>query len=164
MLSIVSAGIHDATPDLYHGDVQYILKEHVATVPKYTNPLIAKAVVPIDHHAATNYEFEYSVHDPHTGDAKNQKEIRHGHQVKGSYSLIEADGTKRVVEYTADAHHGFNAVVHREPISHPPPAKQIVVPSHTKVIVPVSKEVSAIPIDDGYSAYLHQDASEHYHY
>lgn len=33
----------------------------------------------------------------------------------GSYSLIEPDGTKRTVEYTADAVSGFNAVVHKEP-------------------------------------------------
>ncbi|GBP55699.1 Adult-specific cuticular protein ACP-20 [Eumeta japonica] len=35
---------------------------------------------------------------------------RRGH---GVYSLHEADGT-RVVEYTADKHNGFNAVVRRE--------------------------------------------------
>lgn len=32
-------------------------------------------------------------------------------QVKGMYSLVEPDGTVRVVEYWADDHHGFNAVV-----------------------------------------------------
>lgn len=29
----------------------------------------------------------------------------------GSYALKEADGTTRVVDYTADKHSGFNAVV-----------------------------------------------------
>lgn len=29
----------------------------------------------------------------------------------GSYSLVEPDGSKRVVDYTADKHHGFSAVV-----------------------------------------------------
>lgn len=36
--------------------------------------------------------------------------------VQGSYSLVEPDGTRRVVEYTADPHNGFNAVVHKEPL------------------------------------------------
>lgn len=31
----------------------------------------------------------------------------------GSYSLVEPDGTTRTVDYTADDHNGFNAVVHR---------------------------------------------------
>ncbi len=33
----------------------------------------------------------------------------------GRYELIDSDGNKRIVEYTADEHNGFNAVVHREP-------------------------------------------------
>ncbi|CAH1957323.1 unnamed protein product [Acanthoscelides obtectus] len=33
----------------------------------------------------------------------------------GSYSLLESDGTKRTVDYTADSLNGFNAVVHKEP-------------------------------------------------
>lgn len=37
-----------------------------------------------------------------TGDAKSQSETRSGDVVQGSYSLIEPDGTRRVVEYTAD--------------------------------------------------------------
>lgn len=35
--------------------------------------------------------------------------------MQGSYSLVEPDGTKRVVHYSADEHNGFNAVVSREP-------------------------------------------------
>lgn len=31
----------------------------------------------------------------------------------GAYSLAEPDGTTRIVEYTADKHNGFNAVVKR---------------------------------------------------
>lgn len=31
----------------------------------------------------------------------------------GQYTLIETDGTKRVVEYEADDKNGFNAVVHK---------------------------------------------------
>lgn len=35
--------------------------------------------------------------------------------IVGRYSLIERDGSKRIVEYTADPHTGFHAVVHKEP-------------------------------------------------
>lgn len=51
--------------------------------------------------------------DPHTGDVKHQTEQRDGDVVKGQYSLLEADGTTRTVDYQADAHNGFNAVVTR---------------------------------------------------
>lgn len=30
---------------------------------------------------------------------------------------MEPDGTRRIVEYTADPVNGFNAVVHREPLA-----------------------------------------------
>lgn len=40
--------------------------------------------------------------------------------MKGGYSLYEPDGTKRVVEYTADKHHGFNAVVKKIGHAHHP--------------------------------------------
>lgn len=61
------------------------------------------------------YSYAYNVQDAITGDAKSQHEIRNGDVVTGSYSLIEADGSRRVVEYTADPVNGFNAIVHREP-------------------------------------------------
>ncbi|KOB71776.1 putative cuticle protein [Operophtera brumata] len=36
----------------------------------------------------------------------------------GQYTLVEPDGSIRTVDYTADKHNGFNAVVHRTaPIS-----------------------------------------------
>lgn len=49
-----------------------------------------------------------------TGDSKSQQETRSGDVVQGRYSLIEPDGTRRTVDYTADPVHGFNAVVNRE--------------------------------------------------
>lgn len=57
------------------------------------------------------YSFQYGVKDLHTGDIKDQWEHRDGDKVKGGYMLKEADGTMRIVEYTADDHNGFNAVV-----------------------------------------------------
>lgn len=44
--------------------------------------------------------------DYHTGDVKSQHETRDGDVVKGSYSVVEPDGTIRTVEYTADKHNG----------------------------------------------------------
>ncbi|XP_044735548.1 uncharacterized protein LOC123297819 [Chrysoperla carnea] len=64
-----------------------------------------------EHYGPAKYAFEYSVHDPHTGDIKSQKETRDGDSVKGYYTLVEADGRHRTVQYTADKHNGFNAVV-----------------------------------------------------
>ncbi|KAK9739628.1 Insect cuticle protein [Popillia japonica] len=64
-------------------------------------------------YAYPKYEFKYGVSDGHTGDHKNQEEVRDGDVVKGSYSLTEPDGTIRTVHYTADKHNGFNAVVSR---------------------------------------------------
>ncbi|XP_037932848.1 histidine-rich glycoprotein-like [Teleopsis dalmanni] len=64
-------------------------------------------------HHYPKYEFNYGVEDKHHGDKKSQWEHRDGGHVKGSYSLKEADGTTRIVEYTADDHKGFNAKVHK---------------------------------------------------
>ncbi|XP_046392107.1 cuticle protein 7-like [Ischnura elegans] len=68
----------------------------------------------VDYYAHPKYNFDYGVSDHKTGDQKNQWETRDGDVVKGAYSLHEADGTVRVVEYTADKHNGFNAVVKRQ--------------------------------------------------
>ncbi|VVC93503.1 unnamed protein product, partial [Leptidea sinapis] len=62
--------------------------------------------------AYPKYEYNYSVADGHTGDNKQQQEVRDGDVVKGSYSFHEANGSIRTVEYSADDHSGFNAVVH----------------------------------------------------
>ena len=59
------------------------------------------------------YHFEYGVKDPHTKDHKTQDEHREHDDVKGSYTLKEADGTKRIVEYTSGKKDGFQAVVKR---------------------------------------------------
>jgi Insect cuticle protein len=64
-----------------------------------------------DYYTYPKYKFEYGVKDPKTGDHKSQWEIRDGDVVKGEYTLDEADGTKRVVEYHADGKTGFHAIV-----------------------------------------------------
>uniref|UniRef100_A0A2M4AKG2 Putative larval cuticle protein a2b n=2 Tax=Anopheles triannulatus TaxID=58253 RepID=A0A2M4AKG2_9DIPT len=66
-----------------------------------------------DHFAYPKYQFEYGVKDPLTGDHKSQWEMRDGDIVKGAYTLDEADGTQRIVEYRADDVNGFQAIVKR---------------------------------------------------
>ncbi|XP_058797740.1 LIM domain-containing protein A-like [Phymastichus coffea] len=60
------------------------------------------------------YKFHYKVEDHHTGDIKSQEEFRNGDHVKGTYSLVEPDGSKRTVEYGADKHSGFHAIINKE--------------------------------------------------
>lgn len=60
------------------------------------------------------YQFAYTVRDSLTGDAKDQEEVRDGDVVKGRYSLIEPDGSRRTVNYYADDVNGFNAVVQKD--------------------------------------------------
>lgn len=68
----------------------------------------------------SHYHFEYGVHDPHTGDVKTHSETRHGKYVYGEYTLVEPDGTKRVVKYRAGPHTGFEAIVERIGHAHHP--------------------------------------------
>ncbi|KAH8283651.1 hypothetical protein KR018_010793, partial [Drosophila ironensis] len=75
-----------------------------------------------------SYSFNYAVNDESTGDIKEHSETRDGYVVRGFYSLIDPDGYKRTVTYTADDVHGFNAVVNRVPYA----LKTVIVPA-TKV-------------------------------
>uniref|UniRef100_T1H837 Uncharacterized protein n=2 Tax=Rhodnius prolixus TaxID=13249 RepID=T1H837_RHOPR len=68
-----------------------------------------------DYDPNPSYSYSYDVQDPTTGDFKTQSESRDGDVVHGSYSLVEPDGSRRVVDYTADPVNGFNAAVHKEP-------------------------------------------------
>ncbi|XP_061397850.1 adult-specific cuticular protein ACP-20-like [Musca vetustissima] len=77
-----------------------------------------------DYHSHPKYEFKYGVKDLKTGDIKDQWEHRDGDHVKGSYTLKESDGTTRVVDYHADGHNGFNAVVKKLGHAHHPETYQ----------------------------------------
>ncbi|KAM7363872.1 larval cuticle protein A3A-like [Cochliomyia hominivorax] len=78
------------------------------------------------------YKFAYTINDEQTGDSHSHQEERDGDVVRGEYSLIDADGFRRVVQYTVDAHSGFNAVVNRIPLEHnvKTVVKQVSVPVH----------------------------------
>ncbi|XP_041776386.1 cuticle protein 7-like [Anopheles merus] len=131
------------------------LAQPAAIVKKIAQPTIVKTIAQptlvkhIDEDHDAQYDFSYGVHDDHTGDIKEQRESRHGDQVHGQYSLIDSDGHKRTVEYTADDHNGFNAVVHREPtdIKIPQPIVQKVIaqPAIAKVIAQPAKIIAAQP-------------------
>ncbi|XP_011211007.2 larval cuticle protein A3A [Bactrocera dorsalis] len=72
------------------------------------------------------YAFAYNVQDALTGDSKSQQEVRDGDVVKGSYSVLDADGSLRTVFYTADPINGFNAIVQRGPVAPVLAAKPVV--------------------------------------
>ncbi|XP_024086059.1 larval cuticle protein A2B-like [Cimex lectularius] len=70
----------------------------------------------VDYYTEPHYYFEYDVKDPHTGDFKSHKEQRKGDHTEGVYSLVEPDGSKRVVEYVVEGKKGgFVPKVHRGP-------------------------------------------------
>ncbi|XP_074037378.1 uncharacterized protein [Leptinotarsa decemlineata] len=99
----------------------------------YAVPVVKKVIA--EEYAPAHYQFGYEVNDPHNGDVKSHQESRDGDLVKGSYSVVEADGSRRIVEYTADPHNGFNAVVHKEPSA---VSVKAVAPVYAKVAAPVS--------------------------
>ncbi|XP_059052465.1 cuticle protein 8-like [Achroia grisella] len=104
--------IKKAVPVAHH----IVSSKHEEHKPAVSSQLFERHDVPApppkgfsEHHGHAKYEFEYKVHDPHTGDDKFQHETRDGHQVKGVYSLHEADGSVRTVHYNADKKTGFQA-------------------------------------------------------
>ncbi|XP_055317639.1 larval cuticle protein A2B-like [Sitodiplosis mosellana] len=99
----------------------------------------AVAVHPEPYDPAPQYAFAYNVQDQLTGDHKSQQETRDGDIVRGSYSLVEADGSLRTVIYTADPLNGFNAVVEKTPLVH----KAAVVPAAP--IAPFAPVPHALP-------------------
>ncbi|XP_063379442.1 cuticle protein-like [Cydia fagiglandana] len=131
-------------PVTYHAAPSPIAYHAAPAAVHYSSP-IAKVVA---HHeeeiAHPKYEYTYSVADGHTGDNKSQQETRDGDVVKGSYSFHEADGSIRTVEYSADDHHGFNAVVHNT------------APTHAPAVLKAAPVVYSAP------AYYHHDSKQYF--
>ncbi|KAL4710516.1 hypothetical protein ACJJTC_008918 [Scirpophaga incertulas] len=106
-----------------HAPVAY----HATPAVSYHSAPVAKVITPavahhVEEYAHPKYEFSYSVADGHSGDNKSQHESRDGDAVHGEYSLLESDGSVRHVQYSADDHNGFNAVVsHSAPAHHAAP-------------------------------------------
>ncbi|CAK1593873.1 unnamed protein product [Parnassius mnemosyne] len=148
LVAAASAGFIPAAPltytaPAYHGTpVAYAAAPiakltYSAPVTKvaYSAPVAKVAVEEYDAHP--QYSFSYDVQDGLTGDSKSQHESRDGDVVQGSYSVVEPDGTKRTVDYTADPHNGFNAVVHKEPAA-------VKVAAITKVAAPVAYHAAPV--------------------
>ncbi|KAB0798006.1 hypothetical protein PPYR_08999 [Photinus pyralis] len=74
---------------------------------------------PEEDNKTNDYSFSYGVKDMHTGDVKDQWEKKEGGVVKGQYSMMEADGSIRTVDYVADKEHGFHAYVKFNGNQHP---------------------------------------------
>ncbi|XP_073815342.1 larval cuticle protein A2B-like [Musca autumnalis] len=98
------------------------------------------------------YRFSYGVEDKVTGDNKSQNEERDGDAVRGEYSLIDADGYKRTVHYTADDANGFNAVVQREPLGH----------AVVKTVAPVAHYAAPAAVVKHVAPVAHYAAHTHY--
>ncbi|KAG8235856.1 hypothetical protein J437_LFUL013940 [Ladona fulva] len=118
--------------------------------------------------ARPQYHFTYGVKDHHSGDFKSQWETRDGDVVKGSYSLVEPDGSVRTVEYTADGHNGFNAVVHKSASSVHPSSAPSVQPSappkqHSYASLFGHQQPVALPLQQHFSpVQQHQFPSNHH--
>lgn len=94
-----------------------------------------------------------------TGDKKTQHEVRDGDVVKGSYSLVEPDGSVRVVDYAADDVNGFNAVVKKiGPSVHAAPVHVAPAPIH----VAAPALVAGPAAFGGYGHGLYGHAGHHY--
>lgn len=100
-------------------------------------PVLSKAIVDPEYDPHPKYSYSYGVEDPYTGDSKSQVEHRDGDVVKGQYSLLDSDGTRRIVDYTADPINGFNAVVSKTPSS---------LPIVTKITPGVTAQFAPTPI------------------
>ncbi|CAH1123509.1 unnamed protein product [Ceutorhynchus assimilis] len=94
-----------------HSSASTIAIGHVTEQVLSSIPVVQTRVEPYDPHPI--YGYSYTVHDGHTGDSKYQIETRNGDSVRGQYSLTEPDGSRRIVDYAAEPHTGFNAIVHR---------------------------------------------------
>ncbi|XP_014365698.2 uncharacterized protein LOC106716654 [Papilio machaon] len=71
-----------------------------------------------------NYQFSYGVADEQTGDVKRVWDSKDGDTVKGHYSVLDAEGSVRTVEYTASPGVGFVAAVNNDRVKSQPDKEQ----------------------------------------
>ncbi|XP_031632450.1 larval cuticle protein A1A-like [Contarinia nasturtii] len=118
--------------------VQQRVIQPAPVLQQVATPVLTKSVDEYDPNP--QYSFAYDVQDSLTGDSKSQQESRSGDVVQGQYSLIDSDGYRRVVDYSADPVNGFNAVVSREPLT-----KAVAVAPVAKVVAPVQQVYTQQP-------------------
>ncbi|XP_045471661.1 uncharacterized protein LOC123678583 [Harmonia axyridis] len=123
----------------------------VLAVSCESSPVALHNYAPAHEYKSTDYSFSYGVKDPHTGDVKNQWEEKKDNVIRGEYSLLEADGSTRTVQYTADDKNGFNAVVKYDQHSVHPITESKGAVSHNNVHLNPGKE-SAV----AYSTYANK--------
>ncbi|KAH8393821.1 hypothetical protein KR215_000652 [Drosophila sulfurigaster] len=102
--------------------------------------------------AHPRYEFGYNVADADSGDVKSQQETRDGDLVQGQYTLNDADGYRRIVDYTADAERGFSAVVRREPLNAVAPVAVVAKKAKSTVLTPKLQPVQPAVVVRSYAA------------
>ena len=134
----------------------YVAQAYQPTIVKQVQPAYIKKVEYAE--APANYEFSYDVHDTHTGDIKQQNEKAVNGAITGQYSLIDADGHRRIVDYTADDHHGFNANVRREPLEGHKIIKTV------QPAIAVQKIIAPAPQYYSAPAQQHYSAPSYYHH
>lgn len=149
--SPLEAPLVAAQPAVVAARTAPLIAAQPAVVAARAAPVVAAAAAPVVAARAVDvseleadsypqYSFAYNVQDGLTGDSKTQEETRDGDVVKGSYSLIEPDGSRRVVNYYADPINGFNAVVQKDVpvVAAAGPviaAKTVVAPAPAKIVV-----------------------------
>ncbi|XP_068630615.1 cuticle protein 8-like [Battus philenor] len=114
-VAYAAAPAHYAAPIISHAAP---VITHAAPIISHAAPAARLVAAHHEEYAHPQYEFSYSVSDAHTGDNKSQHESRDGDAVHGEYSLLEADGSVRTVQYSADDHSGFNAIVSNSAPAH----------------------------------------------
>ncbi|CAK9796404.1 Cuticle protein [Anthophora quadrimaculata] len=122
LVAAANAGLIPAAAPLSYAPAAHLTYSAPVAVAPVAKAVVAAPVakaVDADYDPHPQYSYAYDVHDSLTGDAKSQQETRDGDVVQGSYSLLEADGTRRIVDYTADPVNGFNAVVRKEAAAAP---------------------------------------------
>jgi len=129
-LTIVLASTASAAPQ----NIVHLRALPLGAVPHIAHPAIAQPIAAVRAVASPaaavvetedvaidpSYSFGYSVADSKSGDAKTREEHSENGVVTGSYTVAQPDGRLRRVTYTADAEHGFNAVVTYDGESGPP--------------------------------------------
>uniref|UniRef100_A0A182LXP9 Uncharacterized protein n=1 Tax=Anopheles culicifacies TaxID=139723 RepID=A0A182LXP9_9DIPT len=157
LIAVARAGLI-ASPAVSYAAAPAVVAAPVAKVAYAAAPAVVAAPVakvayaaqPEEYDANPQYSFSYGISDALTGDSKSQQESRSGDVVQGSYSVVDPDGTKRTVDYTADPHNGFNAVVRREPlaakvIAAAPVATKVIAQPAVAYAAPVTKTIVASP-------------------
>lgn len=125
----------------------------------------------IQHVAAPSQSrFAYAVNDHLSGDIKSQEESRYGDgSVEGSYSVVDPDGYRRTVHYTADRYSGFKAIIQRKPLhsaSSATTSSNIIAPLTTTTKtstkdIPLHTVDSYTPFNSGISKHYYHHRNHH---